>query len=172
MKNTLIRTTALQSRGKMVNGEANPIDVYVGKRARLRREMLQISQTQLADRLGITFQQVQKYEKGINRMGASRLWDMAVVLKVPVNYFYDGIGEELDQYSPRRLYGIKDKNILLEEKADPLLKTCNLELIHALEKIKNSQLRQTIYNLVFYLANANAEQNDTPADKEFEGHPL
>ena len=53
----------------MVNGEANPIDVYVGKRARLRREMLQISQTQLADRLGITFQQVQKYEKGINRMG-------------------------------------------------------------------------------------------------------
>src|SRR5918992_4717448 len=68
---------------------ANPIDLHVGSRVRLRRMLLGMSQEKLAERLGLTFQQIQKYEKGINRIGASRLFDLAQVLGVPVQFFYD-----------------------------------------------------------------------------------
>ncbi|HVY41844.1 MAG TPA: helix-turn-helix transcriptional regulator [Hyphomicrobiaceae bacterium] len=67
----------------------NPIDVHVGSRVRLQRMLLGISQEKLGERLGLTFQQVQKYEKGVNRIGASRLFDLAQVLQVPVQFFYD-----------------------------------------------------------------------------------
>jgi transcriptional regulator with XRE-family HTH domain len=67
----------------------NPMDAHVGSRVRLRRMMLGMSQEKLGEHLGLTFQQVQKYEKGVNRIGASRLFDLALVLGVPVQYFYD-----------------------------------------------------------------------------------
>lgn len=67
----------------------NPIDAHVGTRVRLRRMLLGMSQEKLGEHLGLTFQQVQKYEKGINRIGASRLFDLARVLGVPVQFFYD-----------------------------------------------------------------------------------
>ena len=67
----------------------NPIDVHVGSRVRFRRMLLGMSQEKLAERLGLTFQQIQKYEKGINRIGASRLFDLAQVLSVPVQFFYE-----------------------------------------------------------------------------------
>lgn len=67
----------------------NPIDVHVGGRVRLRRMLVGMSQEKLAEQLGITFQQVQKYEKGMNRIGASRLYETARILSVPVSFFYD-----------------------------------------------------------------------------------
>lgn len=67
----------------------NPIDIHVGGRVRLRRMLLGMSQEKLGEHLGLTFQQVQKYEKGINRIGASRLFDLAQVLGVPVSFFYE-----------------------------------------------------------------------------------
>lgn len=67
----------------------NPIDVHVGSRVRLRRMMLGMSQEKLGESLGITFQQIQKYEKGTNRVGASRLQHIATVLKVPVSFFFE-----------------------------------------------------------------------------------
>jgi transcriptional regulator with XRE-family HTH domain len=67
----------------------NPVDIHVGSRVRLRRMLLGMSQEKLGERLGLTFQQVQKYEKGINRIGASRLFDLAQVLAVPVQFFYE-----------------------------------------------------------------------------------
>lgn len=77
---------ALSDRGSR---RANPIDVHVGSRVRLRRMLLGISQEKLGERLGLTFQQVQKYEKGVNRIGASRLFDLAKVLGVSIEYFYE-----------------------------------------------------------------------------------
>jgi transcriptional regulator with XRE-family HTH domain len=68
---------------------ASPIDVHVGSQVRLRRTLLGMSQAHLAERLGLTFQQLQKYEKGVNRIGASRLFQLAQVLGVPVQFFYD-----------------------------------------------------------------------------------
>src|SRR5262249_52726692 len=67
----------------------NPIDLHVGSRVRLQRMLLGMSQEKLGERLGLTFQQIQKYEKGINRIGASRLFDLAQVLGVNVQFFYD-----------------------------------------------------------------------------------
>ena len=67
----------------------NPIDIHVGSRVRLQRMLRGISQEKLGERLGLTFQQVQKYEKGVNRIGASRLFDLANVLGVPIQFFYD-----------------------------------------------------------------------------------
>ena len=67
----------------------NPIDVHVGSRVRLRRMLLGMSQEKLGEHLGLTFQQIQKYEKGINRIGASRLFDLSKVLGVPVQFFYE-----------------------------------------------------------------------------------
>ena len=69
----------------------NPIDVHVGSRVRFRRMLLGMSQEKLAEKLGLTFQQIQKYEKGINRIGASRLFDLAQVLSVPVHFFYEDV---------------------------------------------------------------------------------
>lgn len=152
----------------MINGEANPIDVYVGNRLRLRREMLKISQAKLASLLGITFQQIQKYEKGTNRIGASRIWDMALVLKVPVNYFYEGIDEKIDKYSPRRLYGINNENVLINIESDPLFKKSNIELIIALEKIKNCKLQQSIRDMIISLSKTTSYNLSESLDKNID----
>ena len=71
----------------------NAIDLHVGKRLRLRRTLLGMSQEQLHAELNITFQQVQKYERGANRISASRLWDMSQILDVPVSYFFDDMSD-------------------------------------------------------------------------------
>jgi transcriptional regulator with XRE-family HTH domain len=72
---------------------AHPVDLYVGARLRIRRKVLGLSQTQLADALGITFQQVQKYERGANRISASKLYEAARLLQSPVSYFFEGLDE-------------------------------------------------------------------------------
>jgi len=71
----------------------HPVDVHVGKRVRHRRWMVGMTQQQLAEKVGIKFQQIQKYETGMNRVSASRLWDIAEALEVPVSFFFDGIQE-------------------------------------------------------------------------------
>ncbi len=74
----------------------HPTDVHVGKRLREVRIMRGLTQTQLGDKLGISFQQVQKYEKGTNRIGSSRLWDMCGILDVPVSFFFDGLTDSTE----------------------------------------------------------------------------
>ncbi|MGG7645519.1 helix-turn-helix domain-containing protein [Rhodovulum sp. YNF3179] len=74
----------------------HPVDVHVGKRIRHRRWMVGMTQQQLAERVGIKFQQIQKYETGMNRVSASRLWDIAHALEVPVSFFFEGLGEEAE----------------------------------------------------------------------------
>jgi len=71
----------------------HPVDAHVGKRIRHRRWMAGMTQQQLADRVGIKFQQIQKYETGMNRVSASRLWDIAEVLSVPINFFFEGLDD-------------------------------------------------------------------------------
>ena len=87
----MARENALESAEVEERGSrrANPVDVHVGSRVRLRRMLLGMSQEKLGEHLGLTFQQVQKYEKGINRIGASRLFDLSQVLGVPVQFFYE-----------------------------------------------------------------------------------
>jgi len=73
---------------------AHPVDVHVGKRVRHRRWLIGMTQQQLAEKVGIKFQQIQKYETGANRVSASRLWDIAETLEVPVSFFFEGLEEE------------------------------------------------------------------------------
>ena len=72
-------------------GRPSPVDIHVGARIRLRRTLLGLSQERLGDALGLTFQQVQKYERGVNRVGASRLFDLSRILDVPISFFYDNM---------------------------------------------------------------------------------
>src|ERR1700689_2171940 len=98
-------------RGK--GGGPNPVDVHVGARLRLRRTLLGMSQEKLGEAIGLTFQQVQKYERGANRVGASRLFDLSRVLDVPVSFFFDDISDDVSQRSPRMMV------VGLSEEAEP-----------------------------------------------------
>ena len=79
----------------MPKKQANPVDIQVGNRVRIRRMLIGMSQERLGELLGLTFQQVQKYEKGVNRIGAGRLFDVSRILGVPIDYFYEGVGAQL-----------------------------------------------------------------------------
>jgi len=103
IKNSTDRVAHRSVRGRMPSGKPNPVDVYVGNRVKHRRMGLGMSQEQLGVALGVTFQQVQKYERGANRIGASRLWDLSRVLECPVSYFYDDMDEQTASCSPRKL---------------------------------------------------------------------
>lgn len=97
------RAQGKSPRGRMPGGAPNPVDVHVGSRVRLRRMLMGLSQEKLGEALGLTFQQVQKYERGINRIGASRLWDLSRVLGIPVGYFFENMEEAVARLSPRQL---------------------------------------------------------------------
>ena len=86
----------------------DPIDVHVGQRLRLRRNILGISQQKLGNSVGLTFQQIQKYERGTNRMGASRLYQFCRILKIPVSFFFENIPAECESELNLHLYEMSD----------------------------------------------------------------
>ncbi len=102
----------------MTQKSPRPVDTHVGQRMRLRRQILDVSQMELARRLGITFQQVQKYEKGANRISASRLVEIAAALEVPVTYFFEGLDSAHEG-------GGKDQDLLIDSNGAALLRAFN-----------------------------------------------
>jgi transcriptional regulator with XRE-family HTH domain len=123
----------------------DPIDKHVGSRVRMRRLMVGMSQEKLGDALGLTFQQVQKYEKGTNRMGSSRLQQVANILKVPVTFFFEAVPGQtkLDGKAPSTTYV-----------SDFLASSDGLALVKAFMRIKNSKTQRCIVNLVEDIAGA------------------
>jgi transcriptional regulator with XRE-family HTH domain len=124
----------------------NPVDKYVGSRVRMRRIMLGMSQEKLGDALGLTFQQIQKYEKGTNRVGASRIQQIAEVLKVPVSFLFEG--------GPS---GIRGAEGFGEEESpayvsDFLATSEGLALTRAFTRIADAKLRRSIVDLVEQIA--------------------
>ena len=121
----------------------NPTDRHVGSRVRMRRLMLDMTQTELADGLGLTFQQVQKYEKGANRIGASRLQHIAEILQVPISFFFEGAGDvgEFKAIEPKSLFV-----------SDFLASSEGVALVKAYMKIKDAKLRRCIVQLVEQIA--------------------
>lgn len=155
------------SRGRTPLGEPNPIDVHVGHRIRLRRTLLGLSQEKLASLLGLTFQQVQKYERGMNRVGASRLWDISKVLEVPINFFYEDMNKDVANQSPR-MFSIPDsKPLLLQEDevsydTDPMQKQETIELVKAYYKIPNRKAAKQLFDLIITMSKStynNEEEN-------------
>ncbi|MCH9765099.1 MAG: helix-turn-helix transcriptional regulator [Alphaproteobacteria bacterium] len=141
------KTATVEQTGASARGtrRPNPIDTHVGSRVRMRRMLLGMSQEKLGDHLGLTFQQVQKYEKGVNRIGASRLYDMARVLGVPVQFFYeDAPGKESASAEVAGFSETPDESYVIEF----LSSRDGLELNKAFVKITDPRLRRTIIDLV------------------------
>jgi transcriptional regulator with XRE-family HTH domain len=124
-----------------VTKKANPIDAQVGNRVRIRRMLIGMSQERLGDMLGLTFQQVQKYEKGVNRIGAGRLFEIARILGVPIDFFYDGVGSPTEGGA---------------ETTPPVMEFVSsgegLQLSLAFMKIKDPKVRKRVLDLVKSLA--------------------
>jgi len=123
--------------------QPNPIDVYVGSRIRMRRNILGMSQEKLGEHLGITFQQIQKYEKGTNRVGASRLQAIASILEVPPSFFFDGApgGQEGLMEESQSTYMV-----------DFLSSTEGIQLNRAFARIDDPKVRRKVIDLVRALA--------------------
>lgn len=122
--------------------DANPIDVHVGKRIRVRRTILGMSQETLADALGITFQQVQKYEKGINRVSASRLYEIGQVLGTPTSFFYDEYGSA----EAVQTYGFAEDESGFE--SEDLKSRESMTLLKAYYQITDPKVRKKAVDLI------------------------
>jgi transcriptional regulator with XRE-family HTH domain len=133
-------------------GGPNPVDVHVGSRVRLRRTLLGMSQEKLGEAIGLTFQQVQKYERGANRVGASRLFDLSRVLDVPVGFFFDEMPEDVAASSPAQAPG-RDQP-MPEQELDPMVKRETLELVRAYYKIQEPSVRKRLFEMTKALAAA------------------
>ena len=126
-------------------GIPNPVDVHVGARLRQRRTLLGMNQTKLGSSIGLTFQQVQKYEKGTNRISASRLYALSGTLDVPVEYFFDDMPTAVGASSPTLGRGRAKKPPSYEP--DPMAKRETLELVRAYYKIKDANVRKRLREL-------------------------
>jgi transcriptional regulator with XRE-family HTH domain len=132
----------------------NPVDLHVGGRVRMRRKLLGVSQEQLADSLGLTFQQVQKYERGANRVSASKLYEIARTLQVPVSFFFDGLADPMDG-SENDEVGQHAERIVQEFLTTPE----GLELAEVFPKINRGRVRRQVLDLVRAMAEE-AHRND------------
>jgi transcriptional regulator with XRE-family HTH domain len=140
----------------------NPIDIHVGNRVRLQRMLIGISQEKLGERLGLTFQQVQKYEKGINRIGASRLFELSRVLGVPVQFFYEDapVSGTQQNSTPGFAERSSDSHVF-----EFLSSREGLELNRAFSRITDPKVRKSVLDLVRSLADEATNGNcEAPSD--------
>ena len=134
----------------------HPVDRHVGLHIRMRRKALGISQEKLAESLGLTFQQVQKYERGANRVSASKLWEIARALKTNVAYFYEGLEEEAaHEPAARGFMGANAQEFLLTPEG--------LELAATFPKVRRAGLRRKVLDLVRAVAEMDADERSSLA---------
>jgi transcriptional regulator with XRE-family HTH domain len=126
-----------------VASHPNPVDVHVGSRVRLRRTLLGMSQEKLGKAVSLTFQQIQKYERGANRIGSSRLYQLATILDVPVSFFFDGVEERID----RAEAGVAENDQAAFE-SDQFSRRETLELVRAYYRITDPSVRKRVFELV------------------------
>lgn len=138
------RGSGLRGRG---SGQPNPVDVHVGARVRERRTLLGLSQEKLGEALGLTFQQVQKYERGTNRISASRLYDLCHVLDTDMNYYFEDLPDDIAQQAPGRAGGLPEEARTPETRDDPLNKRETLELVRAYYRIHDPELRRRLFEM-------------------------
>lgn len=134
-----------------------PIDIHVGSRVRLRRNLMGLSQQKLGEAVGLTFQQIQKYEKGTNRIGSSRLFQFSQVLDVPVSFFFDDIPTELMQDAG----GVSDNGQEGYQSEDHLARRETLELVRAYYRIGDDKVRKRIFEMVKAVGSSYIEDEDS-----------
>lgn len=131
-------------------GKANKLDEHLGQQLRIRRNMLGMSQEKLAELLGLTFQQVQKYERGKNRISASRLYDLARILDVSVDYFYKDATEAALSSSARPGFAEDDQDSFIDD--SKLTSKETLDLIRIYYSIEDPKLRKNLFNFMKSMA--------------------
>lgn len=141
------RRARLRKKRRLPPGVPNPVDIHVGARLRLRRTLLGQSQEKLGAAVGLTFQQVQKYERGANRMGASRLFQFCEILGVPITYFFDEMPSGLKTAEAQVVKGLSDQGQAVPD-TDPLARRETLELVRAYYKIADPRVRKRLFELV------------------------
>ena len=135
-----------QRRRVAVDGP-RPVDVHVGSRLRLRRTLLGISQEKLGGAVNLTFQQIQKYERGANRIGASRLYEFSQILETSISYFFEEMPEEVAASYNTEAKGLSDQ-IQENMESNPMVRRETLELVRAYYKIGDIRVRKRLYELV------------------------
>ncbi len=145
-ESAMVKNTRGRGRGRTASGKPNPVDIHVGARVRLRRTLLGMSQEKLGEAIGLTFQQVQKYERGANRVGASRLYDLSRVLEVPVSFFFDDMPEEVSSKSVHERREMSESPDPFDN--DPMNRRETLELVRAYYRITDPNQRKKIFELV------------------------
>jgi transcriptional regulator with XRE-family HTH domain len=126
----------------------HPVDTHVGARLRQRRTLLAMNQSKLGEGVGLTFQQIQKYERGSNRISSSRLYEFAKVLDVPVSYFFEEMPSKMLSARPMGRGGKGEVAPASDTEKDPLIKRETLELVRAYYKIRETRVRKRIFETV------------------------
>ncbi len=145
--------------------QPDPVDVYVGKRLRKQRVLLRLSQEQLARAVGVTFQQIQKYERGANRISASRLYDIARVMGVPINFFFDHIEDEIENRPVAHIDGLAE----MPEPAyaqDEMTRSETLDLVAAYWKLPADDIRRKALTLLKSMSNLKDKKGEPLPDEE------
>ena len=140
-------------------GKPHDVDIHVGGRVRLRRSALGLSQDQLGAAIGLSFQQVQKYERGANRIGASRLYEMSKILQAPISYFFENFGHA----------GLAEDGDSSYQ-ADPVMKRETLELMRAYHQILDPKQRKKVLKLVQALAEDSQHNTGDVKKRNSKGH--
>ncbi len=145
------------ARKPKTRGGPNPIDVHVGSRVRLRRTLLGMSPEKLGDAVDLTFQQIQKYERGANRIGSSRLYQFSKVLQVPVSFFFDDMPEEISGNPP----GLSEsKGPTYDDERFTRRET--LELVRGYYRISDTATRKRLFELIKAVGQAQTPKEPTP----------
>lgn len=147
------------ARGRTPDGAPNPIDVFVGKKIRCFRERIKMSQETLGAMLGLSFQQLQKYEQGKNRVSASRLWDLSQILGVRIDDFFEGMDDNVAQQSPRSFNGSGDEFIV----DDPMYREEAKALVRAYQNLKNREFAKEFLKLMISLSQSPGNTSATPS---------
>ena len=143
---TETRTPVRRGRRKRRDGP-HPVDIHVGSRVRMRRTLLGMSQEKLGEALALTFQQVQKYERGANRVGSSRLFEISRILDVPISFFFEDMTPETASATSfaEQSLGLAEDQAELER--DPLAKRETLELVRAYYRIADPRVRKRVFEM-------------------------
>ena len=143
---------------RKTKGTPDPMDVHVGQRLRVRRSLLGLSQEKLAEAIGLTFQQIQKYERGMNRISAGRLYQFSNILDVPVSYFFEQFSDVAanEDTAP----GMADNEQEAFTGEDLMQNKETLDLVRTYYSIRNPQLRKDLFRFIKSMAGQMAEKDD------------
>lgn len=136
----------MSSNKRKTKGTPDSVDIHVGKQIRTQRSLLGMSQQKLAESIGLTFQQVQKYERGTNRVSAGRLYQFSKLLNVPISYFFDQYGEA------KSSYGFSDNEQAAFGEEDLMQKKETLELVRVYYSVQDEQKRKSILKFIKSMA--------------------